>query len=608
MILRIIYFIFLFCSIGDAVAQNSFQYQSFVLAQNVLIEQQFSPVFENYQQSEDTVAIAFDNQSFYWTNFNKTSTLFIRGNNTPVISAKKLYELIGKQTIEKLALNLNHTKLLVVSTSVIGDRFLYVIDLINKHVEFQKNNIHDAAWVNNVSIFYATNKAIEQYHSTFETTKSVKTFTENVERLTFTNTWDNCVFITLNYANKNDIWLINQTLLIQKIKLITPNNGVFYTINKCQNKWICAIKSGSDYDQLLTTTNINTNTLQWESVVSSTDEIYIDNLTTTPERILITGYEKGNAFIRAYEPNFSKPNNIKFDEQIYALNINEQPYLQQNKLIINNRIKGAGGFIYDLINETIQNELTDQFETFNNKLYTAKRSEVSWGKHIAYITEVHRNRVKKPTNCLIIKPVSAPKEQLRNHFTSDELKLLELGYGFALVHVMPNSSLLNINNNQTLFGFYPEVGLFYATQRLLKNNPSQKLVVLANEKSCNAVLNTAINHPTIFNAVILNNPQFESLYANFSEKEPNNLTTKEKEFIANKKIIDPLANIIYQLYPPLLFNLTNKLPNKSLVAIYNKIAIKNAAENQQWCYTKLHNSHLNKNLSLIINFIEQSNH
>lgn len=590
------------------MAQNSIQYESFVLSQNILTEQHFSTVFENYSQTNDTVNIAFDNQSFYWTNYEKTSTLFQTNSKTSLISAKVLYALIGKQTIEKLALNLNQTKLLVVSSSTDNNKFLYIIDLSDKHVLFQKSMIQDAVWINNVSVYYASSGTIACFHNTFKTTKTIKPFSTQVEHVKFTTTWQNEVIIQLDYINKNEVWYVDNNGSIQPIKIVVPNDGVTYQINKSKTNWVCLIKSGSDFDQLLITPALTKNAIDWKSVISTKDQVYIDNILSTPEKTVLTGYEKGNAFIKTYDTSFTKTNNIKFDEQLYAIDFTEQPFLYKNNLIINSRNYITPGFVYNLKSEAINEQLTSAFAEFNNKLFTANRSEITWGNHSAVITEVHRNRVKKPTNTIIIKPVSAPKEQLRAHFSPDELHLLALGYGFALVHIMPNQSLLNVYNNVSQPEYFPEVGLFNATQKLMKKYPSQKLVVLANEKSCNAVLNTVINHPTLFDAVVLNNPNFEHVYVNFSENETNNLTEIEKEFIANKKTVDPLTNIIHQQYPPILFNLTSELPTKSVVAIYNKIAIENAAKNNLWCYTKLHNTHLNQNLSLIINFIEQTHH
>jgi hypothetical protein len=590
------------------MAQNSFQYESFVLSQNMLTEQHFSKVFENYSQTKDTVFIAFDNQSFYWTNYEKTSSLFQPNSKTPLISAKVLYALIGKQTIEKLALNLYQTKLLVVSSSIDNNKFLYIIDLSDKHVLFQKSMIQDAVWINNVSVYYASAGTIACFHNTFKTTKSVKQFSTQVEHVKFTTTWQNEVIIQLDYINKNEVWYVDNNGEIQPIKIVVPNDGVTYQINKSKTNWVCLIKSGSDFDQLLISPTLTKNAIDWKSVISINDQVYIDNILSTPEKTVITGYEKGNAFIKTYDTSFAKTNNIKFDEQLYAIDFTEQPFLYKNKLIINGRNYNTPGFVYSLKSEAINEHLTSAFAEFNSRLFTANRSEITWGNNSAIITEVHRNRVKTPANTIIIKPVSAPKEQLRAHFSPDELHLLALGYEFALVHVMPNQSLLNVYNNVSQPEYFPEVGLFNATQKLMKKYPAQKLVVLANEKSCNAVLNTVINHPTLFDAVVLNNPHFEHVYANFSENETNNLTEIEKEFIANKKTVDPLTNIIYQQYPPILFNLTSELPTKSVVAIYNKIAIENAGKNNLWYFTKLHNTHLNQNLSLIINFIEQTNH
>lgn len=606
MILKIINLLTLFCVCSAILAQDHLHYNSFAHAQNKLVEQQFPAVFENFTQEDDTIFLAFDNQSFYWTNFENNSFLFTTDHNYPIISAKSLYAIIGQRTINKLALNLNQSKLLVVSSDIHETKCLHIIRLVNKEIVYTTKHIYDATWVDNASIFYATQSEILQFHSTLNTLKTIKQLTELPEEITFTTTWDNWVNITLNYENSNDIWLVEKSLTIVPIKLIIPNNGVFYSLSKCQNQWVCAIKSGSDYDQLLATTNINSDPFQWQSIISTTNAIYIDNLVTTPNRIFITGYEKGNAILRSYTTNFNKPKHIKFDEQLYFFDRENQPLLSQNKIIITNRNKYESGFIYNLINENIQYSISSKFDDFNGKKFTAKRSEVSWGDNIALITAIHRNRVKKPTQTILIKPVSAPKAQLRQHFSGDELKLLELGYSFILVHIMPNNSLLNITNNQSLFNFYPEVGLFYATQKVIKQNPDKNVVVLANAKGCNVVLNTMINHPTLFDAVVFNNPQFENIYANFLEQNNTDLTLGEKVFIANKKTQDPLTNINFQQYPTILFNLTNELPNKNVVAIYNKLAVQNALNNNLWFYTTLHSTHLNQNLSLIINFIKQT--
>jgi hypothetical protein len=585
--------------------QEEFQYASFIHAQNNLVEQEFSAVFNNFDQSKDTLFKAYDNQSFYWTNLNKVSTLHETRQKKAIVSAKVLFDFIPNQTIIKLSLNLSQNQLLIISATINNQKKLTVVDLITSEIVFQKNNIYDAVWINNVSVYYASAGTIACFHNTFKTTKSVKQFSTQVEHVKFTTTWQNEVIIQLDYFNKNEVWYVDNNGEIQPIKIVVPNDGVTYQINKSKTNWVCLIKSGSDFDQLLISPTLTKNAIDWKSVISTKDQVYIDNMLSTPEKTVITGYEKGNAFIKTYDASFAKTNNIKFDEQLYAIDFTEQPFLYKNKLIINGRNYNTPGFVYSLKSEAINEQLTSAFAEFNSKLFTANRSEINWGNHSAIITEVHRNRVKTSTNTIIIKPVSAPKEQLRAHFSPDELHLLALGYVFALVHIMPNKSLLNVYNNVSQPEYFPEVGLFNATQQLLKKYKHQKLVVLADGRYCNAVLNTIINHPTLFDGVVFNNPIFENTYANFSEQIESNLTKKEKHFLAGKKAIDPLGNIIYQDYPAMIFNLNSSLPSKSLVAIYNKLALENAGNNGLFCYTALAQNHLKHNLGLIINFIEQ---
>ncbi len=569
--------------------ENLFAQKFFANSQELM--QQLCAEMQNRIEKDDKSVPVWEDGYFYYTKYLKDSEY-------PIYCRKKYYLEADENIILDVNLlaaehkyfdledyAISHNNSLIAYSYDTTGRKLFNIKIKNIFTETLfdeeiKNTDGSIAWANdNSTIFYILKNEntlreykIMKHKLGTPTTEDTTVYVEKNQQYFLSlskSKSEKYIFIEAVSTNTTETLYIDANHPDSKPKIFNKRKrNIEYYLQHANDTFYIRTNYKALNFNIMTTTEDNTNIENWTELTTYNKNIFIEDFEIFKNYMVILQKTDGLNKFNILNLTNKQYTEIRFDEEVFAIDFNENPTLNTTKFrfFYSSPATPSSIFEYDLSTEEKvllkQQKILGEFN--QNDYKTERHFAIAKDKTKIPISIVYKKNINLyNNNPTLIYGYGAYGYSMENYFAADIISLLDRGYVYAIAHIRGGEEMGRqwykkgkmLNKMNTFYDFIA------CSEYLIQKNISSKDKLIAQGGSAGGLLMGVIANlrPEIYKVIIAEVPFVDVITTMIDENIP--LTTLEYDEWGDPNILkyynyikqySPYDNIKPQKYPAIL--------------------------------------------------------